>query len=494
MAGVPTDSSEGHEPSDGGDGAPEDAAQLRALFRRLLDSDEMLGFLRRELPGWSEEPLDVLDCGVKPAKTVQSRKAVRTGRSGFVFRLTVARASGRTQEVVLLGRAPVGEGFPGPELGRRAAQLREHPAVAPFQRLAGRIPALRLGLLLFPLDPDLPALAEITGLDAPQLLAPHLPECRAGGRLVECSWELRHYKPGERAVLRVRAGFAPGSATTEARHVYVKLFDDEHGAVSHRLLRALQETARGSQWLRVPEPLGYDAARRLLVLAEIPGGRALAEWIHCLEHSTPLPVGVDLGRVESAVLAAARALAELQRSDVRPAATRSFADVLATLRKDRDLLQNGAYEAEPELVARSLALVQRLESYAPVDELLVPSHGGARHKQTVGDEHGLTFIDWDGFCLANPALDAATFLTRLGLEAMTNPGAAPELAHLVERFRAEFLARSRASACDLLLYEGVVLTEQALRSFRRSARDAHPPVLPMIGAAEQRLDRSASRG
>src|SRR5512145_2168485 len=126
MSGGPTDSSMEQEPSDGWDGESRGAAQLSTLFRRLLDADEMLEFFRRELPGWSEEPIEVLGCGVKPAKTAQSRKSVRTGRSGFVYRLTIARAAGLAQEVVLLGRAPVGEGFPGPELARYAAQLRQH--------------------------------------------------------------------------------------------------------------------------------------------------------------------------------------------------------------------------------------------------------------------------------------------------------------------------------------------------------------------------------
>jgi hypothetical protein len=438
----------------------------------MLDSEFMVEILRRELPPLSAEPIRILGCSVKPAKTVSSRKAIRDGRSECVYRLEIEGISGLRREIVIQGLAPVPAGFPGPDLERRCRELRGHPAAAPFERLALRLEALPVGLLFFPLDPALPALADVTGPSAPQLLAPHLPECRSGARIEGCSSELRHYKPKERAVLRMRVGFAEVNGALPSRNVYVKLFSDEHGSVSHRQLCVLWEAARRARWLRVPEPLGYDASRRMLVLAEVPGERALAQWIHCLEHALPLPQGVDLARVETCVLAAARSLAELQRSGARPDARRAFEDVLASLHKDRELLAGREHGTPPELVASALGLIERLEAAAPGDEPLVPSHGGARHKQTIGDEHGLTFVDWDGFCLANPALDAATFLARLRLEPVLNPGLGAELETLAGRFREEFLRLSPAAAPYLALYEGLVLTEQVLRSFRRTTGDA----------------------
>lgn len=469
------------------------APELFDLAARMLDPEFMLQVFRRELPASCDEPVRVLGCKVKPAKTASSRKAIRDGRSECVYRLEIGCGNGVTREVVLLGLAPISADFPGSALEERCRELGAHPAAAPFGRLALRLESIPIGLLFFPLDPALAALAEVASPAAAELLAPHLCECRAGARIESCAYELCHYKPKERAVLRVSLAFAAPNGAPAARSVYVKLFADEHGAASHRELAALWEAARRSRWLRVPEPLGYDAGRRMLVLAEVPGGRALADWIHCLEHDLPLPRGVDQARLESCVLAAARALTELQASGVRPAKTRTYRDVLASLGKDRELLAGRAHGAPPELVTRALALVARLESAAPTDEPLVPSHGGARHKQTVGDEHGLTFVDWDGFCLANPALDAATFLARLRLEPITNPGHGGALEQLAERFRSEFLRHSRAAARHLELYEGLVLSEQMLRSFRRSARGAVAGAVAerLMDAAEERLARLA---
>jgi hypothetical protein len=461
----------------------------RDLFARLLDADFMLPVFQRELSGASAAPIRVVGCSIKPAKTVTSRRSIRDQRTRLVYRLDIELEDGTRREFVICGTAPVAADFPGPELEQRCQRLQDHPLAAPFRRLALRVTSLDLGLLLFPLDPGLPALADVTGPEAARLFAPHLPECRAGARIEGIECELRHYKPGERAVLRVRSTLRTGADASE-RTVYAKLFADEHGATCHAELQALSVAAKHSDSLRIPEPLGYDGELRMLVMAEVPGGRDLAQWINCIENELPLPPGVDLQRLERCLAAAARALSTLQRSGVEPAARRPFQDALAPLRKDCALLREGANAPLSPLVARALALVQRLESLAPREERLVPSHGGCRHKQTIGDEHGLAFIDWDGFCLADPALDAATFLARLRLEPVTT-GRGMEMERLAESFRSVFCGLSPEAVRHLTLYEGLVLTEQMLRSFRRTSRDGAmaDTIERLASAAEERLAR-----
>ena len=461
----------------------------RDLFERLLDADFMLPVFQRELSAASALPIRVVGCSIKPAKTVSSRKNIRDQRMRLVYRLDIELEAGTRRELVLCGAAPVAADFPEPELEQRCQSLRDHPLAAPFQRLALWVTSLELGLLLFPVDPGLPALAEVTGPEAARLFAPHLPECRAGARIEGIECDLRHYKPGERAVLKVRSTLRTGTNVTH-RTVYAKLFADQQGAVCHAELQALSAAARRSDSLRIPEPLGYDAERRMLVMAEVPGGRDLAQWIHCIENEKPLPPGVDLQRLERCLLAAARALSTLQRSRVEPSARRTYQDALAPLRKDCALLRGDANAPLSPLAARALALVQRLESLAPLEECLVPSHGGCKHKQTIGDEHGLAFVDWDGFCLADPALDAATFLARLRLEPVTT-GRGMELERLAQSFRSVFCSLSPGAARHLALYEGLVLTEQMLRSFRRTSRDGAMAgtIERLASAAEERLAR-----
>ena len=343
---------------------------------------------------------------------------------------------------------------------------------------------LELALLFFPLDPVLPGLAEITGTGGERLLAPFLRGVEPGQELGPLECELQHYKPFERAVLRVRAG-RPGADSPDRTTVYVKLFGDERGAASHEVLSALSAVARRSSCLRVPEPLGYDAARRILVLKEAPGQTDLRAWVKCLARGQPLPAGVDVDRVRSCLALAAGTLRDLQRSGLRPRERRTFQEELARLRMRRALLPEGLARAQPGLLARSGELQRRLEGLAPAEERLVPAHGSYRHKQMIGDERGLTLVDWDGFCLANPALDAGTFL---GL--FVRPGGAPELDELSAGFRREILELQPEVGTHLALYEGLALARRVLSSLESQCRGKELSGDPCLlaAAAEERLD------
>src|SRR5262245_1582029 len=233
-----------------------------------------------------------------------------------------------------------------------------------------------------PCDPALPALAELTRDGAAGWLAPHLSECRGGAVIERIACELCQCKPSKRAVLRVTAHFAGGSA----RACYVKAFADDRGAAMYEQLAALWSATRSASCLRLPEPLGYDAPRRLLLFSAAPGERHLTAWIRCLRKGRPLPAGVDLQRVERALAIAARALAELQVARVQPTERRTFASEVAGLQAGVAAQRNGPHR---ELAARADALLERLRALAPQREQLLPAHGGFRHQQIVGDEHSL---------------------------------------------------------------------------------------------------------
>jgi len=163
---------------------------------------------------------------------------------------------------------------------------------------------------------------------------------------------------------------------------------------------------------------------------------------------------------------------------------------------DRELLLGGVARQHPEVAAHAARLIERLAELAPADEPLVPAHGCWRHKQMLGDERGLTAVDWDGISLANPALDAATFLARLCREPRRRPGAAPLLERMGATFRSTFLAARPQLARDLALYEGLVLTEQVLRAFRRPGDLAETirEVELLAAAAREKLERVGSGG
>jgi aminoglycoside phosphotransferase (APT) family kinase protein len=232
-------------------------------------------------------------------------------------------------------------------------------------------------------------------------------------------------------------------------------------------------------------------------MSEATGERNLNDWIRQLRKGEPLPDGTDLERVERCVRIAARALHDLQRSDLRPDERYTFADELRHLQRDWKLLRpEPGTHAEP--VARIEQLQRRLELMAPVDEPLVPAHGEYRHQQLVGDERSLTLIDWDSYCFANPALDAARFLARLRRDAVRCPGGAGAFGRLTQAFREEFLAPRPELAAHLALYEGLQVTKLLLRCFGHASRgeDMTRIVLVLATLAEELLDRAeaARRG
>lgn len=444
----------------------------------------MLDVFRLELPRIAQVPIEVTGLKVRPSR---GRSALRDGRLNVVYRVRLRADGGPERECALLGTAPETGAFLA---GEACQALRGHPALAPFREPALVLEDLRLALCIFPLDPALPALAELTGAHGAGLLAPHLSECRAGARIERVEHELRHYKPFKRAVLRITVTF--GAQGPRPRALYAKLFRDDRGALLQREQSELWRAAKNLHALRMPEPLGYIAGRRVLLMGEAPGVPALIDWINCLESGIPLPAGVDLGRLERCMAVVAETLAELQATPIRPGARRSYARELARSAKDRELLRGEFGREFPELAARAENLLRRLEALAPAHEELRPAHGGFRHKQTVGNEHDLTLIDWDGLCLADPALDAGTFLLRLRREPLRSPGQAPALEHLAAGFRAQFLARApHVTAERLALYEGLALTEGMLRCLRRAPKEHDMPALirNLALAAEVELDR-----
>jgi hypothetical protein len=431
------------------------------IVDRALDPDFMLRIFQQELPVLADVPVRLKACRVRVDKT---RAAV--GLARVQVRYWVAgESNGQHWERVLLGTLPVTPAFLNCELLQHCRAAQGHLAVEPFQRLAVFIPQLQMVAQFFPIDVALPSLMAVTQADCGRLLGRFIPEYRAGATIQETQWKLVHYKPGERCVLKYTVRLSSAAAASFHRTVYAKIFSDDSGAAIHGIMQDLWRTLHHSVCLRMPQPYGYDPTHRMLVMAEVPGDRDLKLWVKCLEAGQPLPPGVDMARLARCMAVAAEALAELHRSDIRPQAVVTFRATLQQQRKGLGKIRRHI----PDLAAEVERAQQRLEAAALHNEPLVPSHGAFRHKQLLGNDECLTFIDFDDLTLAHPAWDAACFLGWLRLEALKQPGEASEAAleHLAQVFRQEFLRReSEVAPHHLAAYEALVLTKIALRTLR----------------------------
>jgi hypothetical protein len=459
----------------------------RELPGLLIDPDHMRAVFERELPLLADRKLHVTRCS---ARSGSWRKSGARGRCNVVYDVGIVVDGEPEREIVILGMAPSTKEIRA-SMEERCRLLRDHPWTAPFREPALHLESLSLMVLFSPLDPFLPGLADVTGREGARVLSRALQASCGEDGIERIDCELVHYKPFDRAVVKVRATLRDASA--DPLTVYAKFFAKDE-LESCREYEALWSATRRATWLRLPEPLAYDPARHMLLMSEVEGEAGLNKWIKRLEAKEPLPRGVDLERLELCVVVAARALGELQRSGIRLETRRTFRDDLERLEKDRDLLRDGARSFWPELVACADGLIERMEALAPAQERLVPAHGAYRHKQMIGDERSLTVIDWDGLSLANHALDAATFLGRLRRE-MILPDAAPELQRMVETFRNAFLEQEPAAARDLDLYESLLLTDELLRALRRrgDAQETALEVHRLAEAAGRLLERIEGR-
>jgi aminoglycoside phosphotransferase (APT) family kinase protein len=446
----------------------------------------MLRVFQTELPLLADRPVRLNACRIRANKT---RAAVGLGQVQIRYWVT-GESDGQNWERVLLGTLPVTPEFLSHELLQQCQAAQGHPAVQPFQRLAAFIPQLQMGAQFFPVDLAMPSLLAVTQPDSGRLFSRLLPECCAGATIEETQWQLVHYKPGDRCVLKFTVRLSSVAKASFHRTAYVKIFADEGGAAIHQLMQDLWRTMRHSVCLRMPQPYGYHPEHRMLVMAEVPGNRDLKRWIECLEAGQPLPSGVDLARLVRCMTVTATALAELHRSEIRPSEVVTFRAELQHQRKELREIRRRL----PDMAVEVEQVQRRLEAGALYDERLVPSHGAFRHKQILGNDQCLTFVDFDDLTLAHPAWDAACFLGWLRLEPLKHPGKAAASEYLAEIFRREFLVREpEVVPQHLAMYEALVLMKIALRAFRGFLQPGRsdqivPHVRELVAGAHRLLD------
>jgi Ser/Thr protein kinase RdoA (MazF antagonist) len=207
---------------------------------------------------------------------------------------------------------------------------------------------------------------------------------------------VRH-KPGRRCLLRyeVRVG---SNAAARDEVLYGKVFASRRGAQVYERLRAVSSAAACGPGVAVPEPVGYVAALKLLVLRAVPGEPARALLL-AGEASTAVRI--------------AEAIHSLHGSGVPFDRRHRLHDEVASLPERVERIAESS-----ELLAgpaqRCLELVNRLaERQWPWR--WHPVHRDFYHDQVLVGEHGLSVLDFDDAAMSEPALDVANFMAHLRL-------------------------------------------------------------------------------
>src|SRR5260370_14537822 len=327
------------------------------------------------------------------------------------------------------------EALDGATIQFSETQAREAPLeVQPSGVL--RAETIGLSVQAFPADSGLPALAASCDISSSQVF--QAIEKAAQTQLRDQAWTLSavvaepvRHKPGNRCVIRYHLTLAH-SRHGEQRHLtlFGKVYADPQQA---RSVQALQQrlydeqvAKLGSQLVEqtystplLPRPLGivdeigltFNEAVQPTSAGEkmLTGTRALQPHLERDRGGeiTSMSIPVEELRLTAAVLA------RLHTSAVHPAerAPRTAAKDAKRARGRAALIasHNLAQAEETQRLARELAA--RMEATRP--DSYRPAHGGFKSSQLLFHGHQVFVVDFDGFCMADAALDVGYFLAYL---------------------------------------------------------------------------------
>lgn len=296
-----------------------------------------------------------------------------------------------------------------------------------------------LSVQVFPADTSLPALAAScdTRQDSPIFAAL---AAAAQRQLGNPSWQLLsalaepvRYKPGSRCVIRYH--LALECAEGEASHsrsliLFGKVYANPEQArtlyeLQHQLFA--EQGGDGAASPILPRPMGIVEPLGLTLHQAVQSSRGHEERL--AGEGEPLPTGTQVlrpqilrgrgGQVSEVIIpqavlgATAKALARLHQSKVSP-----NANMLRTGAKEAKRISERAsiiaryYPAQTaEALRLGQQLAERLERAHP--DMYWPGHGGFKPSQLLIDRDQVFIVDFDGLCLADPALDVGYFLAYL---------------------------------------------------------------------------------
>ena len=383
---------------------------LPSWLRDASDPTQVATSLIAAIPELLSGTLELLACDVR-------RMRFRQDTWVGTYRIDLEEAaSGRTSRVNLRAEL-VPPGRPLPE----ASAGPSRPFGAEGSSMV--LPELRVGIMAEPPD-ALPALGVLTDPEGARALLQRAitqgSRHYAGIRIVSCSPEVMRYNPGSRCTVRYRLELPPEQQSAWPAMVVAKTHHGGKGANAYKGMCALWSSPLGrSTVVRIAEPLAFIPEDNVLVQGPVPGSRTLEDLLKELLRSPGQLDRPAFERIRGVVSKVALGLAELHGCGVSLGETVAWADVLAEI-GDRLVRLAAVAPVLEDAVEPLLATLVVTSEDNPADPA-VPSHGTFRPAQVLlhGDEIG--FIDFDGFCQAEPAMDVALFRATLrdrGLRAL----------------------------------------------------------------------------
>jgi hypothetical protein len=437
---------------------------------RLKDMPHWLHAIGRpeQLKTALERSIPAFASGAMALEDVRPRGIrLEDGSCGGMFELTFEGLGGARRMVRLRGVADP----------RPPARVDGVRTSMPFGEDGWRctVPELHLVLETPPLDTALPALRILTDPSgARELLEAAM---RAGSRayadlrIAACTPEVARYKFGRRCTILYRLEYGPEAAGLGwPERVVAKTHRGSKGRAAYDGMRALWDSElRSSGAVTIAEPLAFLPELRVLIQRAVPQKSTLKDVLESV-----LPGGTAGAREELRGLLArtARGLAALHACSAHGrifSLEQKMAEIRGRIVRLASWIPGLDAALEPTL-ARFEALAA---SHAP--QRPVPSHHSFRPAQVLLHDGPVAFIDFDGFCEAEPAMDLALFRASLKQDVMRvgsreerpapSPDLLSELDGLCDLFLDEYETIVPVSRERVALWETLYLLENVLNSW-----------------------------
>lgn len=432
-----------------------------------VQPDRVSEALARHVPEFASGKLKLRSCKVRRLILKDT-----SGRWSGTYSLTVEEPlSGQKQTLSLRGA------LTAPQLAQPDAAGNQAFGTEGWRC---HIPELHLEFQVEPPETVLAAMPQLTDPEQARTLLEQGISAGApayqGLRIQACTPRIISYKPGSRCTimyhLEYPAELAVGRDWPET--VIAKTYRGNKGRIAYDGMLALWRSplSRGDV-VTIAEPLAYLPELKLMVQRPIPVEQSLEELLR-----SALIDGTSeaLEELRHYMRMTARGLAALHRSGVRPDETMTWEEWLPDV---QDLMDRLAAPL-PELADVATPLLARLKGIAaahPADPT-VPTHGTFDPEQVLIAQGRIGFIDFDSFCLAEPALDVGLFLAAImdaGLKASDGALASrdarmarlDQMAEIGEVFLAEYEGLAPISRPRVALWEALDFLLDALHAWTK---------------------------
>ena len=384
------------------------AAVLTALLQLAkppgwLVAVEDLGRVRTDFEGAVPE----LGAGVPALVRVKFKRAhLEDGHWVTLHRLTVLDEGADSPREIDIRGVLLAPGTEAPA---------ESAGSEPFESAGWRayLPDLRLVVDRHPADVGLPAMPALTDPAAAratlQTALRNGADTRAELTLAAAIPTVVRYREGLRCTIVYALDYPAAAATVGPAGVVAKVYEGDEGRHTYAAMTALWNSPlRFSSTVRIAEPLAFLPEINVVLQELVPGDISLKDH---LKQAFAAGVAPGVAALTELVRKSGRGLAELHTCGATAGPDVTWDDQIAALRAAVTQLDTALADSSAAIEP----LVQGLERAAAEIPAapLVPTHRSFRPAQILLDGEDIAFLDFDGYCRAEPGLDLSLFRTTL---------------------------------------------------------------------------------